>query len=342
MRKLLIALLLCLLPVRADALRGREFIALTNLPGSFVSEWIAPRIAWDELVASWNYRSEPDQGITLETQVSFEGRETKWYCLGKWSLAPGKFPRASIKGQRDSDGTVATDTLKMNRRGGLVRLRITTTDSKPVEYVALAFSDSSAALEPLAPNTSAWGKVIAVEERSQADFPEGINEWCSPTATSMLLNFWADKLARSELNYSVPRTAEAVHDPNWPGTGNWPFNTAFAGSHQGIRACVARFSDISEIEDWIAAGIPICFSASYGLLKGDTEKGNGHLLVAIGFTESGDIIVNDPGRRQVRQTYTRANLQRAWAQSQNTVYLIYPEGWSLPRDRFGHWSNRVK
>jgi hypothetical protein len=29
----------------------------------------------------------------------------------------------------------------------------------------------------------------------------------------------------------------------------------------------------------------------------------------------------------------------AWAVSKNAVYLIYPEGAKLPKDRFGHWDN---
>ena len=88
--------------------------------------------------------------------------------------------------------------------------------------------------------------------------------------------------------------------------------------------------------------MPVALSVSYNLLKGSTEKGNGHLIVCIGFTDSGDIIVNDPGRSKVRQTYSRANLIRAWAESHRTVYLVYPEKFSTPPDRFGHWSAEPK
>jgi uncharacterized protein YvpB len=128
-----------------------------------------------------------------------------------------------------------------------------------------------------------------------------------------------------------------VNDPNWPGTGNWPFNTAFAGAKKNIRAYVTRFSDVSELEDWIEAGIPVAISVSYGYLKGLPERANGHLVVCIGFDEKGNITVNDPGRRLVRQTYRRENLQKAWAESENTVYLLYPENCKLPMDRFHHW-----
>jgi hypothetical protein len=259
--------------------------------------------------------------------------------MGQWSAVPGKRPRESMKGQRDEDGTVATDTLKMKKQGGSVRviISLSTPDANGLELLALAFSDSTADPTPLAPNKSPWGKVLAVKERSQANYPEGISEWCSPTSVSMLLSCWAARLNRPDLDHDVPEVAAGVNDPNWPGTGNWPFNMAYAASHRGMRAYVARFSDISELEDWVEAGIPVAVSVSYGLLRGKTERGNGHLVVCIGFTEEGDPIFNDPGRSKVRQIYKRADLARGWAESERTAYLVYPEGTETPKDRFGHW-----
>lgn len=153
----------------------------------------------------------------------------------------------------------------------------------------------------------------------------------------MILAKWAAKLSRPELDYEVPVAAQKVNDPNWPGTGNWPFNTAFAGSHAGIRAYVTRFSDITEVEKWVTVGVPVALSVRNGWLKGRSESGNGHLVVCIGFDERGDVIFNDPGRSEVRQTYKRDNVIKAWAASGNTVYLIYPEKHLVPNDRFGHW-----
>ena len=42
--------------------------------------------------------------------------------------------------------------------------------------------------------------------------------------------------------------------------------------------------------------------------------------------------MNDPGRRQVRQIYRRDNFERAWKESENTVYLIYPTNHPVPSD----------
>jgi len=210
-------------------------------------------------------------------------------------------------------------------------------DVGALKFLGLCFRDSRAAAVPLESTKRAWGKSLLVPERSQTVYPEGINEWCSPTSTSMILALWAAKFSRPELDYNVPEVARKVNDPNWPGTGNWPFNTAFAGSHAGIRAYVTRFSDVTELEDWINAGVAVAISVRNGWLKGRPESGNGHLVVCIGFDERGDVIFNDPGRSEVRQTYKRENVIKAWAAAGNTVYLIYPEKHVVPKDRFGHW-----
>jgi len=155
----------------------------------------------------------------------------------------------------------------------------------------------------------------------------------------MVLAYWSRQLGKPELDRDVPEVVEGVYDPNWPGTGNWSFNTAYAGSLPGLRAYVTRLTDLSELEDWVMRQVPVVVSVCYDLLRGrPRNRDSGHLVVCVGFTKEGDVIVNDPGTRTgVRKTFARENLARAWANSKNTVYLIHPEGWRPPRDRFGHW-----
>lgn len=327
--------------------RGRQFVGLNGLnqfeqssEGHFISPKIHAGISWDQLIVSWNFVGPDDAGLIIEARVQLSDHESNWYTLGKWTKAAGD-TRESVKEQKDIDGRVDTDTLilKQPAKSVQLRIRLQGADAKKemLKFLGLSFCDSSAEPEILPPNKAAWGKTLTVKERSQANYPEGITAWCSPTSTSMLLSYWAAKLDRPGMDYDVPIVAAAVNDPNWPGTGNWPFNTAFAGSHPGMRAYVTRFSDVSEIEDWTAAGFPVALSVRYNLLKGKTEQGNGHLVVCIGFTPEGDVVVNDPGRSHVRQTYKRENLIRAWSDSKQTVYLMYPEEAKIPGDRFGHW-----
>ena len=155
----------------------------------------------------------------------------------------------------------------------------------------------------------------------------------------MVLAHWARVQRQPALDRDVPEVVEGVFDPKWPGTGNWAFNTAYAGSIPGLRAYVTRLTDVAELEDWVAADVPVILSVCYDLLRGKPRtRDSGHLVVCVGFTESGEVVVNDPGTRdQVRKTFPRDNLVRAWAHSRNTVYLIHPDTWRPPRDRFQHW-----
>jgi hypothetical protein len=158
----------------------------------------------------------------------------------------------------------------------------------------------------------------------------------------MMLWHWANQMKQPDLDRDVPIVAENVMDPNWPGTGNWPFNTAYAGSLPGIKAYVTRLASVSEIEDWTDAGIPVVTSVSSAMLKGKPAKepNDGHIVIVVGFTETGDPVFNDPGRsKEIRQVYRRADFERAWASSGNTVYLIYPERLKTPANRLAHWAD---
>jgi hypothetical protein len=159
----------------------------------------------------------------------------------------------------------------------------------------------------------------------------------------MALARWSDVLNRPEMNLSVPQVATNVFDASYDGTGNWVFNTAFAGSFNGMKGYVTRFDDIAEVEDWIAAGIPVILSARWDWLRpGRLPDAAGHLIVCIGFTENGDVIVNDPAAhldrgQTVRQVYKREDVLHSWSHSHRAVYLVYPTTAKIPENRYGHW-----
>jgi hypothetical protein len=80
----------------------------------------------------------------------------------------------------------------------------------------------------------------------------------------------------------------------------------------------------------------VALSVSADVLDGaDRDKGHGHLVVCIGFTERGDVIVNNPYARAdlgqtVRRVYRRDRVERAWTRSQNAAYFIHPIGRKIP------------
>ncbi|MDQ6631416.1 MAG: peptidase C39 family protein [Verrucomicrobiota bacterium] len=314
----------------------------------FTSPEISTPIAWNELVVSWNADAQKETYLKVEARGIYADHSTKFYTLGLWSPDTEKFPRESVQDQKDSDGNVDTDTLTLEKPGAKIQLRMTLGSAEKIQkptlkFLGLSFCDTKAKPSSSSPNKSAWGKVLPVIERSQNSYPEE-QGWCSPTSLSMVLTHWSKITRRKELALDVPEVARAVFDKNY-GTGNWPFNTAFAGSFQGMRSYVTRFSSATELEDWIAAGIPVIISAPWHLLSPDRgNTGAGHLVVCVGFTENGDFYINDPGTNpktdRVRHIYKRENVLNAWSKSHNTVYLVYPESAKIPKDQFHHWERK--
>ncbi len=301
---------------------------------------------WNELVVSWNVTAPAGSYLKIEARAVSKNHTTKFYVMGLWSPDNQAFPRTSVSGQKDADGDVKVDTLVLNGPASAVQIRLTlggTNGRLPaLKFLGLSFCNPKIAPETLPPNRAAWGNIVPTPERSQQSYRGG-GGWCSPTSLSMALARWGAISNRADWNLDAPEVAAGVFDHNFKkATGNWSFNTAFAGGLDGMRAYVTRFSDVSELEDWIAAGIPVIISARYDLLQdGRADDFNGHLTVCRGFTANGDLVINDPWTdlktEGVRHIYKRANVIRAWATSHNTVYLVYPENVKKPRDRFGHW-----
>jgi uncharacterized protein YvpB len=319
-------------------------VALTN-EVSFTSPEIIAPIDWDELVVSWNV--PPGVHLKAEARAIYPGHATHYYTMGSWSDTPAQFPRESLRRQRDEDGWVKMDTLILSNAARKVQLRITAGGVPTpglLKFVGLSFCNSTVPPTVSEPHRASWGKVLEVPERRQAEY-EGGGGWCSPTSLSMVLAYWSEQLHRPELNHTVPETAHAIADGLRGDTGNWPFNTAYAGQYPGMRAYVTRLEDVSELEDWVGAGIPVIISVSSYLTNSRTNgPDNGHLITCVGFTDNGDVVVNDPGvsvKRNVRarRVYTRENVAKAWKKSKNAVYLIYPESARIPVNRLGDGAN---
>ena len=306
------------------------------------SPTVQARMAFTELIVSWN-ASLPEAGyVIVEARAFHQQLGTKFYTMGVGSRHSQTHPQTSVPNQTDSDGTVSTDTLVLTRPADTFQVRVTLgggADGMPkLKYLGVSLCDPSVDHPELPANRAAWGKVVPVPERSQMAYPNG-KVLCSPTTVSMLLSYWAGRRAQPDLDRQVPEVAEGVYDVAWKGTGNWCFNVAYAGSLPGLRAYVTRLADVSELETWIAAGYPVGVSADYDRLRAKGPGPNGHLLVCVGFTSGGDIVLNDPGTsKQVRKTFPRAKFTDAWACSHNTAYFIYPESLATPSDQYGHWA----
>jgi uncharacterized protein YvpB len=313
----------------------------------FTSSAMRTPVSWDELVVSWNATAPHGTAFKFEARPLYPDRKPEFYTLGYWAEDTAEQRRESVTGQKNQLGDVETDILVLKQPSDRVQLRVTvlgaTQGEKPaLKFLGLSFLNTKTSAPALPPNRAAWGKSLPVPERSQLSHSGG-RDWCSPTSVSMVLAYWSARLNRRELDVEVPEVAAGVFDKNWPGTGNWPFNTAFAGKFPRMRGYVTRLADVSELEILVNAGIPPIVSVSFDWLHGKAEDpGAGHLVVCVGFNEHGDAIINDPWAaldkgEKVRQVVSRANLAKAWSRSRQTVYLIYPEEWRVPKSPNGRW-----
>lgn len=311
------------------------------------------------LVASWNATTPSGTWLEFHVRVLENQFWTHWYKLPIWASANSTITRHSSSDQNDNTGTVETDTFVTGKQPArayqiAVTLFSTAANNSPhlKRVSVIASYDTNAQTTPaIAPVKAAWGINLAVPQRSQMlsayrqlGFGGGGEAWCSPTSTSMVMAYWAQKLGQGNLLQSVPAAARASFDYTYNGTGNWPFNTAYAGSYN-LQSFVTRLYSLSQVESWIQAGIPLVLSIAYqpgSLPNSPIASTAGHLLVVRGFTSHGDVITNDPAATsddRVQIIYPRAQLQTAWLNgSHGTVYVIYPEKWPIPTlNRLNSW-----
>jgi hypothetical protein len=292
---------------------------------------------FDELVPSWNAATPTGTWVEVLARVELDGRWTRWYNLGIWASGLETIRRHSVGTQEDDDGHVAVDTLVINAEEAVVdayqpkvRLLSVGGETTPsVRYLSAAYSATPPEnSEPSTGNPAYWGTLLAVPECSQMVYPDGGDGWCSPTSTSMVMSYWENYAGPCEP--AVRAAVTGIYDWVYDGTGNWPFNTAYAAT-RGLHGSVRRFSTMEEVEAWVAQGVPVVIGFSWGkgeLTGAALASSAGHLAVVVGFDSQGNPIVNDPAAdsdEAVRRTYRRSELEPLWLENTGgTVYLIKP------------------
>ena len=134
----------------------------------------------------------------------------------------------------------------------------------------------------------------------------------------------------------VDHAARSTYAWGYDGSGDWPFNTAYAARF-GLDAFVTRLRSLREAERFIRSGVPLVASIAFdaGELDGAPIRStSGHVVVIRGFTRAGHVIVNDPAAaraRHVRHVYKRGQFENAWLDSTGgVVYVIHPKSTPLP------------
>ena len=328
---------------------------------TWTSPVFSPGFAFTELVASWNADTTASSLVEVDMQASPDGSHwTKWYVMGRWTYDDTVFHRTSVGGQGDGDGYVAIDTFvagKVPMTSYRLQAILTRDSARTATPTVRALGAMASAIPaklsvPTARSFSGASTLPhAVPQLSQeihaGQFPEydgGGEAWCSPTSTAMVLGYWGQHPSSADMAYipasyadpEVDYAARYTFDYHYNGTGNWPFNAAYAARY-GLDAFVTRLRSLDEAERFIRAGIPLVASIAIDPNKLDGflfKSSNGHLLVIVGITADGNVVANDPASTSdatVPRIYDRGQFEDAWLNhSGGIVYVIHPAGGSLP------------
>jgi hypothetical protein len=294
-----------------------------------------------QLVASWNAKTPEKTWLEVEAQGrTSAGAETAWYVMGRWASGDTDILRTSVDGQDDANALVDVDTL-VTKTGVTLKsykLRISLyreAGSGATPSVTSLGAMTSAVPDRFDVQTTKPGRATGIELKVPAyaqnlhkgQFPQyggGGEAWCSPTSTEMVAEYWGKKPSAAEMSWipadyvdpSVAFAARYTYDHAYDGTGNWPFNTAYAAS-RGLRGHITRLHSLNELETYIARGIPVITSQSFlsSELDGAGYGTAGHIMVVVGFTKDGDVIANDPASSsndRVRNIYKRDQFEKIW------------------------------
>ncbi len=146
------------------------------------------------------------------------------------------------------------------------------------------------------------------------------NDLCSPTSTSAVVSYLADK------TIFAPDFAAKVWDAGFDIYGNWIFNVAQSASFLGKpwKCYMARYNSFEEIYTNLKKGIPTVVSVRGQLPRAIHPYAKGHLIAVIGYDKDDDcILCMDPGYPRDQDTlvrYPREDFLRACA---NRGYIAY-------------------
>jgi len=327
---------------------------------TWTSSSIAPGFDATEAIASWNATTPGGTWLKVELRgTTAAGTTTKWYVLGLWAAGDEEIHRTSVPSQGDADGFVAIDTFVAAAGHALTSYQVQATLYRPVGTTetptlrsigAMASAVPGPKRKPVASPGTGVVATLTVPQYSQeihiGEYPEydgGGEAWCSPTSTSMVVASWGTGPTPADYEWVddsivdpfVDHAARMTYDYNYQGAGNWPFNTAYASTF-GLDGFVTRLRSIDEVQQFIGAGIPLVLSLAMkkNEVPGAGYTTNGHLLVVVGFTVTGDAVINDPfapTNADVRKVFSRAEFENAWLNtSGGVVYVIHPSGVALP------------
>lgn len=285
--------------------------------GTFVSTPIAVPEC-NTMLISWNcYR----RGGSVEMLLSYQkedGTYSRFFSYGVWGTLPAS------KSEKTDEGVMDEDTLILPAKTKSVVIKAILTagddgNGSPV-LVRFALAHNGKPNFTVDRSTLPDEVLLDVKPRTQMAVPVIGNIICSPTSTSMCMEYKGKSLPSDEV-------AALCRDHGAKIYGNWLFNIAGAGE-QGFEAHFDMY-DIDAAMYCLANDTPMAFSIR-------TEPGqitnapqayvHGHLICVVGYKMIDGrlhFIVNDPAPNdinEVRRAYDAEELASGW--KLNAVYVI--------------------
>jgi uncharacterized protein YvpB len=279
---------------------------------------------FDRAVLSWNGTGN----YRLELRLRIGSEWTPYALMG---VIEGNKSRSAQGTEADLPGNrlpveLEIDTLLVRGETKASAFQVRATGKGKLTALAVTHyqrSDSRYTESPTVPK--AWGTILDVPQRAQRDVenPDIGGEVCSPTSVAMALEYHGKKLRTVDVAWACRDEATKIY-------GNWSVNAAVAARILGGWSVVVKLRGFDEIEREISEKRPVVLSHRWergDLSNAPISRSNGHLILVIGFTEDGDIVVNDPAGKSdsVRRIYTRRELFYTWQKrGEGIVYIIQP------------------
>ncbi|MEO6605241.1 MAG: peptidase C39 family protein [Aeromicrobium sp.] len=328
--------------------------------GYWTGPWEQTGFDAKSLIPSWNLSTPGGTWARIDVRVRDGATIGSWDTVARWAGGTTSIKRASYGSESDDLARLSTDTILANSgktfdqwqvRVLLMKPKGTTTSPTLHAVNGVASSYTVRNVSSTSTTTMTSTRELNVPESSQmihrGEFPQyggGGEAWCSPTSTSMVMRYFGKGPKKADYSWSkyadsfVDHAARYTFDYAYDGTGNWPFNTAYAAGY-GLDSFVTRLDSLRDAEAFIKAGIPLVASVAYGkgqLTGSPISSTPGHLLVITGITAGGRVIAHDPAaptNSTVRRIYSRSQFEKAWLNgSGGVVYVIRTLSRTLPSD----------
>lgn len=273
-----------------------------------------------KMVLSWNTTTREKNGVEVKIRVKHQCWGP-WLSYGMWSTHGQS--TGSIRYEKSDHAWLDIDEVCDEEEMTIIQLRIDFYRQNrfypsPVlhdVFVSIDKKEKSHLLN--VPNID-----IEVPEVSQMMLSEIGNIACSPTALTMILNYYGHAISALDTAKSCFDNGEGIY-------GNWAYNVAFAGEC-GFEAYVDYCDDVGRLIQYVQQGMPVVVSVKSNVMITGAPQAypEGHLLVVRGFLNEDIpyVIVNDPASRsqeEVKRYYQLSEFLSIW---RRVIYVIKTKG----------------